>query len=89
MLLREYLSGCRLYKMLEAKDTIWIVPYFILSQSWYLYIVVERDYDTYSGIILEKYFRQLFAESNEYSDILGYWDNKGENEIDLIAVNYM
>ena len=55
----------------------------------YLYKVVERDYDTYSGIILEKYFRQLFAESNEYSDIQGYWDNKGENEIDLIAVNDM
>ena len=68
----------------------WGIENDAIQATWeYLYKVVERDYDTYSGIILEKYFRQLFAESNEYSDIQGYWDNKGENEIDLIAVNDM
>lgn len=53
----------------------------------YVRQIVERDYETYSGYILEKYFRQLLAESKAYSDIQSYWDRKGENEIDLIAVN--
>lgn len=53
----------------------------------YVRQIVERDYDTYSGYILEKYFRQQQAESKAYSDVQSYWDRKGENEIDLIAVN--
>lgn len=53
----------------------------------YVRQIVERDYETYSGYILEKYFRQQMAESKAYSDVQSYWDRKGENEIDLIAVN--
>lgn len=53
----------------------------------YVRQIVERDYETYSGYMLEKYFRQLSAESKAYSDVQSYWDRKGENEIDLIAVN--
>lgn len=53
----------------------------------YVRQIVERDYETYSGYILEKYFRQLLAESKSYSDVQSYWDRKGENEIDIIAVN--
>lgn len=53
----------------------------------YIYQIVERDYETYSGYILEKYFRQQLAESKTYSDVQSYWDRKGENEIDVIAVN--
>ena len=34
--------------------------------------IVERDYETYSGYILEKYFRKLLAESQEYSDVQSY-----------------
>ena len=49
--------------------------------------VVERDYDTFSGEVLEKYFRTQLAESHLYSDIQGYWDRKGENEIDIVAVD--
>ncbi|MFR9592098.1 MAG: DUF234 domain-containing protein, partial [Rikenellaceae bacterium] len=49
--------------------------------------IVKRDYPTFSGIILERYFRERFIESRKYSRIGGYWDRKGENEIDLIAVN--
>ena len=26
-------------------------------------------------------------DSKEYSDIQGYWNNKGEDEIDIVAVN--
>lgn len=53
----------------------------------YIRKIVERDYETFSGNILEKYFRVNLAESQEYSDVQGYWDRKGENEIDIVAVN--
>ncbi len=49
--------------------------------------IIKRDYPTFSGVILERYFRERFIESKEYSRIGGYWDRKGENEIDLIAIN--
>lgn len=53
----------------------------------YVRQIVERDYETYSGYILEKYFRQQLAESKAYSVVQSYWDRKGENEIDILAVN--
>lgn len=53
----------------------------------YVRDIVERDYETYSRIILEKYFQQQLIESKQYSDIQGYWDSKGENEIDIVAIN--
>lgn len=49
--------------------------------------VVERDFPVFSGIILERYFHQLFMERQAYTTMGGYWDRSGENEIDLIAVN--
>lgn len=53
----------------------------------YIRDIVERDYETYSGIILEKYFRAVMIESKEFSDIQGYWNSKGGDEIDIVAVN--
>jgi len=49
--------------------------------------IVERDFTTYSGESLESYFRALFLEREHYTRIGGWWDRKGENEIDLIAEN--
>ena len=48
---------------------------------------VAENYEQYSGILLEKYFRQKFAEEETVTAIGNFWDNKGENEIDLIALN--
>lgn len=53
----------------------------------YLRKIVERDYPTFSGIMLERYFKDKYRESGEYTTIGGFWDRKGENEIDMIAVN--
>lgn len=53
----------------------------------YVRNIVERDYETYSGIVLEKYFRSVMIESKAFSDIQGYWNSKGENEIDIVAIN--
>lgn len=49
--------------------------------------IVRRDYKTFSGVILERYFRDKFIESKAYSRIGGYWNRKRENEIDIVAVN--
>ena len=49
--------------------------------------VIERDYPVFSGKILERYFRTKLVEQKRFTRIGGYWDRKGENEIDLVAVN--
>lgn len=49
--------------------------------------ILIRDYDTYSGGILEEYFRQVLAESGEFTRIGSWWDRKGHNEIDIVAEN--
>ena len=49
--------------------------------------IIERDYKTFSGKMLEKYFRTKFIQSGNITHIGGYWDRKGENEIDLVVVN--
>ena len=50
-------------------------------------IIIRRDYDTLAGFMLERYFERKLRETGRYTRIGGYWDRKGENEIDLIAVN--
>lgn len=49
--------------------------------------LIERNYPTFSGYALEQYFRAQFVEQKQYTKLGGYWDRKGENEIDLIALN--
>ena len=46
-----------------------------------------RDWNVVSGFALERYFAAKFAETGGYTQIGGWWDRKGENEIDLIAEN--
>ena len=49
--------------------------------------IINRDYETFSGIMLERYFKRVFIESKKYTSIGSWWDRKGENEIDIIAEN--
>ena len=49
--------------------------------------IIRRDYDIFAGIMLERYFRDKFIQSGLYTNIGTYWNRKGENEIDLIAIN--
>ena len=52
-----------------------------------LRMIVERDYNAYSGRVLEDYFREKFKEMGSFTR-LGYWHGRnGENEIDIIAAN--
>lgn len=48
---------------------------------------IKSHYVQYSGGMLEKYFRQRVAETTDVTLVGNYWDSKGENEIDLIALN--
>lgn len=49
--------------------------------------IIERDYATFSGKVLEKYFREKFIEQGGITKIGGFWDKSGENEIDLVVLN--
>lgn len=49
--------------------------------------IVERDYDSYSGKLLEYYFRDKLIETKLFTRIDTWWSRNGENEIDLIAIN--
>ncbi|MCL2682312.1 MAG: ATP-binding protein [Bacteroidales bacterium] len=54
----------------------------------YVREIVERDYTTYSGLVLEKYFMQKLIEGKKFSMIGNYWESgKNANEIDIVAVN--
>lgn len=49
--------------------------------------LIKRDYATFSGKMLERYFFAKAAETGKYTILGRWWDRKGENEIDLIAAN--
>ena len=49
--------------------------------------IIRRDYETFSGFALERYFKESFIESGEWTRLGAWWDRKGENEIDLLAEN--
>jgi hypothetical protein len=53
----------------------------------YVRKIVDRDYETFSGIFLEKYFREKLALSGEYSEIGRYWSARNQNELDIVALD--
>ena len=49
--------------------------------------IINRDYETFSGLMLERYFKRILIESKKYTRIGSWWDRNGENEIDIVAEN--
>ena len=47
--------------------------------------IIRRDYETFSGLMLERYFHRQAVESGKWTRIGRWWDRKGENEIDMIT----
>lgn len=47
---------------------------------------IQNEYTQYSGIILERFFRQMYGEKERVTEVSHWWDSQGENEIDLIAI---
>jgi len=48
---------------------------------------IDKHYEQFSGHTLEQYFRAGAMESGKYTQVGNWWDRKGENEIDMIALN--
>ena len=53
----------------------------------YVKEIVKRDFSTYSGRFLEKYFIEKLKLSGKFSNIGTYWEKGNQNEIDIVAVN--
>lgn len=48
---------------------------------------INNHYNDYSGRVLEQYFKDKAMESEQFTQVGSWWDRKGQNEIDLIAIN--
>lgn len=51
--------------------------------------IVLRDYPTYSGLTLEKYFRQKLTEEGGFREMGSWWEAKAgkeANEIDIVGI---
>ena len=57
-----------------------------MGKSELLKETINKGYDQFSGLMLERYFRQLYAEKERVTEVGHWWDKSGENEIDLIAI---
>lgn len=48
---------------------------------------IADNYEQFSGRTLEQYFQSKIFESGLYTQVGNWWDRRGDNEIDLIALN--
>ena len=67
-----------------------ICPYQSLIERKQLGLVrsnIANNYERFSGRTLEQYFQAKAFESGLYTQVGNWWDRKGGNEIDLIALN--
>ncbi len=55
----------------------------------YIRALITRDWQTYSGPILERLLQAILAETKEYNLIGNYWERGNLNEIDIVAINEM
>lgn len=81
---KYYIDDCFLmfwFRFIEGNRSIVELGKFDLLEE-----VIRQDYPPYSGMVLEKYFRQLYGEKERVTEVSHWWDSHGENEIDLIAI---
>lgn len=48
---------------------------------------VSRDLESYEGRVLEHYFLTRMSEERRYTEIGGYWNRKGDVEIDVVVLD--
>ncbi|MDP2188215.1 MAG: ATP-binding protein [Sphingobacteriaceae bacterium] len=53
----------------------------------YIKELVVRDYPTFCGRFLEKYFIEKLKAEKSYNLIGTYWERDNQNEIDIVAIN--
>lgn len=67
-----------------------VCPYQSLVERGQLTLLrqnISQHYEQFSGRTLEQFFQQKAMESGNYTCVGNWWDRKGENEIDMIALN--
>jgi len=86
-------SRVQKYKMTDNFLNLWF-RYIYKNRSAvemenYEYIrdIMQRDYSTYSGKMLETFYQELFINSKKYNKVGSYWEKENRNEIDLVAIN--
>jgi AAA+ ATPase superfamily predicted ATPase len=53
----------------------------------YILKIIERDFQTFAGHEFEYLITEILKESKQFNRIGSFWDRKGHNEIDVVAVN--
>ncbi len=48
---------------------------------------IAKNYEGFTGRTLERYFQDKMMETELFTQVGNWWDRKGQNEIDLIAIN--
>lgn len=67
-----------------------ICPYQALIERQQMDLLrqnMEKNYEDFTGKTLEHYFRAKMMESGLFTQVGNWWDRKGENEIDVVALN--
>ena len=67
-----------------------ICPYQSLIERQQFALIrqnIGNNYEQFSGRTLEQYFHAKLMETGQYTQVGNWWDRKGVNEIDLIALN--
>ena len=81
---KYYIDDCFLmfwFRFIESNRTLVELEKFDLLEE-----AIRNDYTQFSGLVLEKYFRQLYGEKERVTEVSHWWDSQGKNEIDLIAL---
>ena len=79
------------YELIDVFYSFWFR--FIFKYSYIIEIenyeklqeIIRRDYNTFSGLMLERWFHRKAIEEGGFTRIGRWWDRKGENEIDMIG----
>lgn len=48
---------------------------------------IANNYEGFTGRTLERYFQDKLMETEQFTQVGNWWDRKGQNGIDLIAIN--
>ena len=81
---KYFIQDCFLnfwFRFIESNRSIIELGKFDLLEE-----AIRKEYVTYSGSVLEKYFRQKYGEMERVTEVSHWWDSQGQNEIDLIAI---
>lgn len=82
-----YIDDCFLnfwFRFIESNR-----PLVELGKMDMLEETIQNGYKQFSGLVLEKYFRQMYGEKERVTEVSHWWDSQGENEIDLIALEQL